>query len=76
LEGLAYFARNAGNVLLHRQVVQAVWGGQYGDESDYVWTYVQRIRRKIERDRAEPCYLLSERGVGYSMPRPEPVVAG
>ena len=34
-----------------RQVLQAVWGGEYGDESDYVWTFVQRIRRKIEADR-------------------------
>ena len=33
-EVLAYLARNSGKVLLHRQVLQAVWGGQYGDESD------------------------------------------
>jgi two-component system, OmpR family, KDP operon response regulator KdpE len=37
-EVLAYFARNAGKVIMHRQVLQAVWGGQYGGESDYVWT--------------------------------------
>src|SRR5437868_11717300 len=40
---LAYFARNEGKVLLDRQVLQAVWGGQYSNESDYVWTFVQRI---------------------------------
>src|SRR5207302_10131344 len=67
-EVLTYFARNAGKVLLHRQVLQAVWGGQYGDESDYVWTFVQRIRRKIEPDRAHPRYVLTEAGVGYRMP--------
>ena len=44
---LAFLARNAGKVLTHRQVLQAVWGSQYGDEADYVWTYVRRIRRKI-----------------------------
>ena len=70
-EVLAYFARNAGKILLHRQVLQAVWGGQYGDESDYVWTFVQRIRRKIEPDRAHPRYVLTEAGVGYRMPAPE-----
>jgi len=70
-EVLAYFARNAGKILLHRQVLQAVWGGQYGDEVDYVWTFVQRIRRKIEPDRAEPRYLLTETGVGYRMPLPD-----
>jgi two-component system KDP operon response regulator KdpE len=74
-EVLAYLARNAGKVLLHRQVLQAVWGGQYGDEADYVWTFVQRIRRKIEPDRAHPRYVLTETGVGYSMPGPEAAAA-
>jgi two-component system KDP operon response regulator KdpE len=70
-EVLAYFARNAGKVLLHRQVLQAVWGGQYGDEVDYVWTFVQRIRRQLEPDRRAPRYLLTEPGVGYRMPLPD-----
>jgi two-component system, OmpR family, KDP operon response regulator KdpE len=70
-EVLAYFARNAGKILLHRQVLHAVWGGEYGDESDYVWTFVQRIRRKIEADRKKPRYLLTEVGVGYYMPPSE-----
>jgi two-component system KDP operon response regulator KdpE len=68
---LAYFARNAGKILLHRQVLQAVWGVQYGDEVDYVHTFVQRIRRKIEPDRREPQYLLTQAGVGYRMPLPD-----
>jgi two-component system KDP operon response regulator KdpE len=70
-EVLAYFARNAGKILLHRQVLQAIWGGQYAEESDYVWTFAQRIRRKIEPDRAHPQYLLTEAGVGYHMPLPQ-----
>jgi two-component system KDP operon response regulator KdpE len=70
-EVLAYFARNAGKVMLHRQVLHAVWGGQYGDEADYVWTFVQRIRRKIEPDRRTPRYLLTETGVGYHMRLPD-----
>lgn len=70
-EVLAYLARNAGKVLLHRQVLQAVWGGQYGDESEYIWTFVQRIRRTIEPDRRMPRYILTEAGVGYRMPAPD-----
>ncbi len=70
-EVLAYLARNAGKILLHRQVLQAVWGGQYGEESDYVWTFVQRIRRKIEPDRARPRYVITEPGIGYCMPAPD-----
>jgi two-component system, OmpR family, KDP operon response regulator KdpE len=70
-EVLAYLARNAGKVLLHRQVLQAVWGGEYGEEADYVWTFVQRIRRKIEPNRSHPMYVLTEAGVGYWMPPSE-----
>jgi two-component system KDP operon response regulator KdpE len=67
-EVLAYLARNAGKVMLHRQVLLAVWGGQYGNESDYIWTFVQRIRRKIEPDPKMPRYILTNAGVGYRMP--------
>jgi two-component system KDP operon response regulator KdpE len=67
-EVLAHLARNAGKVLLHRQILQGVWGGQYGDESDYLWTFVRRIRRKLEPDAGRPRYVITEPGVGYSMP--------
>jgi two-component system KDP operon response regulator KdpE len=70
-EVLAFLAHNAGRVLLHRQVLQAVWGSEYGDEADYVWTFVQRIRRKLEPDRHHPTYVLTETGVGYTMPAPD-----
>jgi two-component system KDP operon response regulator KdpE len=67
---LAHLARNAGKVLTHRQILQAVWGAEYGEEADYVWTYVRRIRRKLEPDPEQPRYLLTEAGVGYRMPKP------
>jgi two-component system, OmpR family, KDP operon response regulator KdpE len=68
---LAYLARNGGKVLTHRQILQVVWGGQYAEEVDYVWTYVRRIRRRIEPDPAAPRFVLTEPGVGYRMPSPE-----
>jgi two-component system KDP operon response regulator KdpE len=67
-EVLAFMARNSGKVLLHREILQGVWGNEYGEEADYVWTFVQRIRRKIEADRSHPKYVLTEAGVGYRMP--------
>jgi two-component system, OmpR family, KDP operon response regulator KdpE len=70
-EVLAYLARNAGKVLTHRQILHAVWGGQYGDEADYVWTYVRRLRRKLEPQPQTPRYLLTEPGVGYQMSAPD-----
>ena len=70
-EVLAYLARNAGKVLTHRQILQAVWGPQYGDEAQYVWTYVWRIRTRIELDPEHPRYVLNEAGMGYRMPAPD-----
>ena len=58
-------------MLLHRQVLQAVWGTEYGEEADYVWTFVQRIRLKVEPDRHQPRYVLTEPCVGYWMPPTE-----
>jgi two-component system KDP operon response regulator KdpE len=69
---LAHLARNAGRVLTHRQILQAVWGGQYGDEAEYLWAYVCRVRRKIEHEPRRPRYLLTEPGVGYRLPARAP----
>jgi len=71
-EVLAYLAKNAGKVLTHRQILQTIWGGEYGNENDYVWTYVRRIRRKIEPDPDHPRFLLTAPGVGYRMVAPPP----
>lgn len=64
---LAHLARNAGKVLTHRALLQAVWGPEYGDEHDYLWAYIRRLRRKLERDAEEPHLILTEAGVGYRM---------
>lgn len=62
---LVQLARSAGKVLSHGILLQRVWGPEYGEESDYLWAYVRRLRRKIEEDPDHPRYLLTEPGVGY-----------
>lgn len=62
---LAQLVTHAGKVLTHRQLLQRVWGPEYGDEAEYLRVYMQRLRRKIEREPASPHYLLTEPGVGY-----------
>jgi two-component system KDP operon response regulator KdpE len=63
---LAHLAVNAGRVLTHRSLLQAVWGPEYGDETEYLWAYIRRLRRKIEPDPSNPRYILTQPGVGYS----------
>lgn len=67
---LAQLVSHAGKVLTHRQLLQKVWGPEYGDEAEYLRVYVQRLRRKIEPEPATPRYLLTEPGVGYRFVAP------
>jgi two-component system KDP operon response regulator KdpE len=62
-ELLTYLAANAGRVLTHRVLLQAVWGPEYGDETEYLWAYIRRLRRKIELDASNPRYILTQPGV-------------
>ena len=62
---LRELATNRGKVLLHGELLARVWGPEYRDEVDYLWTYVRYLRQKIEPDPAHPRYLLSEPGIGY-----------
>jgi two-component system KDP operon response regulator KdpE len=54
-----------GKVLSARQIVSAVWGGEYADETGYIRRYVWHLRRKLEPDPQHPRYIVNERSVGY-----------
>jgi two-component system KDP operon response regulator KdpE len=58
-------ATHRGRVLLHGDLLARVWGPEYREEVEYLWTYVRYLRNKLERDPAHPRYILSEPGVGY-----------
>ncbi len=62
---LAQLVTHAGKVLTHRQLLQRVWGEEYGAEAEYLRVYMGRLRRKIEEDAANPRHLVTEQGVGY-----------
>lgn len=55
-----------GKVLSARQIVTAVWGPEYADDTGYIRRYVWHLRRKLERDAQQPVYIRNERNVGYS----------
>jgi len=58
---------HSGRAVSSRQILQEAWGPEYGDEGDYVRTYVTRLRRKLEPDPQNPHYILLERGLGYRL---------
>lgn len=62
---LYHLVQNAGWVLTYDQILSRVWGYEYRDEPHYVRLYINYLRQKIEKDPANPKYILTERGVGY-----------
>jgi len=62
---LFHLVQNAGWVVSHDQLLAKVWGYEYRDEPHYVRLYINYLRQKLEKDAANPVYILTERGVGY-----------
>ncbi len=65
---LYHLANNRGRVLPQETLLAKVWGADYRDELHYLKVYVRRLREKLEKDPAQPRYLLTVRGVGYTFP--------
>jgi two-component system KDP operon response regulator KdpE len=64
---LTTMVRHAGKVLTHRQLLREVWGPNHVEDAHYLRVYMGQLRRKIERNPAQPRYLLTEPGVGYRL---------
>jgi DNA-binding response OmpR family regulator len=63
---------NAGHTLPAERLTHHVWGYRGSGERQLLKQLVHRVRQKIERDPATPCYLVTVTGVGYEL-RPRPV---
>jgi two-component system KDP operon response regulator KdpE len=63
--------RNAGKLVSGRQLLQEVWGPQYGEETNYLRVHMAHIRRKLEREPSRPRYFRNEPGLGYRFVLPE-----
>jgi two-component system, OmpR family, KDP operon response regulator KdpE len=66
-ELLRYLASHANKVVSHRQLLQAVWGPDYGDQVDYLRVVINQLRKKIEAAPASPAYLVTEPWAGYRL---------
>jgi two-component system KDP operon response regulator KdpE len=49
----------------HRELLQAVWGPDYGDQVEYLRVFIKKLRKKIEADPEHPEYITTEPWVGY-----------
>ena len=64
-ELLRFLVARAGKPVSHRELLQAVWGPDYGDEPEYLRVFINQVRKKIEINPAKPKYILTEPWVGY-----------
>jgi two-component system KDP operon response regulator KdpE len=62
---LKYMASNAGKVLTHPMILRAVWGAEYGSDTQLLRTYVNQLRGKLGEG-----YIRTEPGVGYRFAEP------
>jgi two-component system KDP operon response regulator KdpE len=62
---LRYLTQHANQAVSHRELLQAVWGPDYGDQVDYLRVVIKNLRRKIEADPEHPHFIKTEPWVGY-----------
>jgi two-component system KDP operon response regulator KdpE len=66
-EILKYLALQAGRVVTHRQILRAIWGPNYQEQTHYLRIYISQLRHKVEADPSQPACIITEPGVGYRL---------
>lgn len=68
---LAILAQNAGQVVTHAELLRRAWGPDLGNMESYIHLYICYLRSKLEDDPAEPRRIVTRRGAGYVLCRPD-----
>lgn len=72
---LKHLVANQGKPLTHRRLLQAVWGPDYGEETESLRVVINQLRKKLEADPARPKYIVTEPWVGYRFQPPRASMA-
>ena len=64
-ELLEFLVRNSGRVLTRVQLIDRIWGSDYFGDTKTLDVHIKRLRTKIEKDPANPVFILTIRGLGY-----------
>lgn len=67
-----HLLQNAGRVVTHSDLAEALWGVDYPDAADCLRVHIRRLRVKIEEDPRQPQVILTKPGVGYLLAKPDP----
>lgn len=64
---MALLCKYSGKVLTHNFIIHEIWGSAMGNETQSLRVFMASLRRKIEKDPAQPEYIYTEVGVGYRL---------
>jgi two-component system, OmpR family, KDP operon response regulator KdpE len=70
-ELLRYLITHPNRAISHRELLQSVWGPDYGEQVEYLRVFIKQLRRKLEKHPDKPRYILTEPWVGYRFHLPE-----
>ncbi len=65
LDLLRYLTQHANEAVSHRELLQTVWGPDYGDQVEYLRAFIKSLRKKIETNPENPKCIATEPWVGY-----------
>jgi two-component system KDP operon response regulator KdpE len=64
---LRLLAQNAGKVVTHRQLLEAVWGPAHVEDTAYLRVFIGQLRRKIDTEADQPSLIENAAGIGYRL---------
>src|SRR5262249_42651966 len=74
LDLLRHLTQHPNEAVPHRELLQSVWGPDYGDQVDYLRAFIKSLRKKIEPNPDQPQYITTEPWIGYRFNGiPEPI---
>lgn len=64
---LEYLLSKSGSLISQKELLQAVWGDSYENETNYLRLFISQLRKKLETNPQLPAHILTEPGIGYRL---------
>lgn len=64
---IVLMSKYSGRVLTHKFIIKEIWGTYLENETQSLRVFMASIRRKIEKEPAQPEYIITEMGIGYRL---------
>lgn len=60
-------SRHADRVVTHQSLLRTVWGPAHETNIEYLRVAMRSLRKKLEKNPAEPQLFINEPGIGYKL---------